>query len=472
MEALALGVRYPGGEPLLADPTEAELAARIDAVTEDAERIHAAPWVFAEQQPVRGPRLDVPAEAGWSYVVAAADPDHDALVAVMRPLAEHRGMADPDAPLTVPGDADLSTWLSDTYLGMGEGRPHYLLLCGDPELLPYDLQVDLAAAGAMVGRVGWHSETRLDDLAAYIGKVVDLETAASPVPRARATVVATDGGVRDATTYSSRFLSPQVTAALHDKSGLEVTGITGPAATVAAVSSALADGPQAIVFTATHGAAVLTSEADAATKARAVNGAWCCAPADSTARPNDWDVLEATDLPSGATVHGGVVFQFACFGAGTSSHSSFSAWLGGTNDYDAAVPFVAAIPRRLLASPEGPIAYISHVDIAVAHGFIEPGVTPGPTGHPRLAPYTSALFRLTHNLAPVGYAMRDFHQRAAGLGSSIATTIHRLQDRGTAIGDLPEQDRNDLIDMVIRRNDAMHFLVLGDPAARLRIERD
>jgi hypothetical protein len=88
--------------------------------------------------------------------------------------------------------------------------------------------------------------------------------------------------------------------------------------------------------------------------------------------------------------------------------------------------------------------------------------------HPRLQPFLTVIERAAIELTPVGYALRDLHERAASMSSEIASTFDFLANEGITIDKLEPAERATLVDKVIRRNDAMHFLLLGDPAARVR----
>lgn len=468
MDPLALGASYPDGSPLFGTVEVDELIDRIAEVTSDAQRVAVAPWTFDEIQPAKQPRPDVPEEAGWTYVVADGDPDGDDIIAALEPLAARRGMGKPDEPLRFPVGADVSAWLDNVYKALGARRPRYLLLAGDPTVLPFQLQVDLAAAGGMVGRICFSGDDRLDAYNAYVIKL-ERFSGGDPVPRLAATVVSTYGGPLDATVYSKRYLTPPVTTLLRDAK-FAVEEVTETKATKDGVKAALSAGSPAFVFSATHGAGRRAGEAEAIDP-RDVNGAWGCARADQGAPANAWDWLPAAELPPGAIAPGGVVFQFACFGYGTTDRTSFAAWLGNPNVIEVTEPFVAAIPQRLLANPEGPVGYVGHVDYALAHGFVDPYGPPPPSGvHPRAVPFLTMIAKSVVELAPLGFALLDLHAFAAALASNLTSTFDALAQQGVRPADLPATDKDLLIDKVIRRNDAMHFLLFGDPAARVRID--
>jgi len=68
---------------------------------------------------------------------------------------------------------------------------------------------------------------------------------------------------------------------------------------------------------------------------------------------------------------------------------------------------VAALPKRLLSHPNGPIAFIGHVDAAWMHGFVDNPDHPDilDRWHRRIEPFVSALNSLLE-VQPVGLALQ------------------------------------------------------------------
>jgi hypothetical protein len=469
MSTLTLGCRYPDGSPLFDAADTAQLLGRLAAATDGAVKNVTPPWVFDEKKPAHQPQLDKPDEAGWSYVVAEDDPDRDAIIAALTPLAAHRKMVQPESPLVVSAGSDPGDWIDDVYQALGPTRPRYLLLAGDPTRLPFSLQIDLAAAGAIVGRATFDGAHATSDLQTYANKVVELEKAANPRPKNEAIVFATDGGTKDPTYFSHHYMASPIISALKAPTvNYDVTTLVEAKATKAALLDAMSTGHPAFVFTASHGAGQPATAG--LSKQRAANGAPGCALDGNAAGLTGWDWLLADELPAGPLCPGGMVVQFACFSYGTSSQSGFSKWLGGSNAFDADSPFVASLPMRLLANPDGPVAFVGHVDVAVLHGFDDPAnPIPIDEAHPRLEPFLTVVRQAAVELAPVGYALREFHERASKFSSEIVTTFDELKNKGIDVEDLDEANQLKLIDKVIRRNDAMNFLLFGDPAARIRV---
>ena len=73
----------------------------------------------------------------------------------------------------------------------------------------------------------------------------------------------------------------------------------------------------------------------------------------------------AADVPATAHVHGLVAFHFACFSAGTPAVDRYAHDPGSKPSALAPHPFVAALPKALLAHPQGgALACIGHVERA------------------------------------------------------------------------------------------------------------
>jgi hypothetical protein len=110
--------------------------------------------------------------------------------------------------------------------------------------------------------------------------------------------------------------------------------------------------PPAMLFTASHGMALRSGQA----AQPAAQGALLCQdwPGFGSVRAEHF--LAATDIADDANVNGVVALLFACFGAGTPEVDQFLMDLSqaGKAPQLAPQPFVAALPRRLLAERECP----------------------------------------------------------------------------------------------------------------------
>lgn len=465
--AIPLGLTWPSGAPIAPPVPFDELAHRVavDAAALTDQPTEVLPtWTFDEFKPAAPVDQGDPASAGWNVVVAAGDPGADGFINALTPLIRHRG-ADVDAVLRYPGgdELDRANWIDEAYQGLKGGRPRYLLLAGDPTHLPFELQATLASAGASVGRVDFDSP---EQLSAYVTKVIDHEKASDPPSKPEAIVFATDGGRADATYYSARFLAEPLAAEVEADPRFTVTRLTGAGATKAALVDSFGRSA-GLVFTASHG--MMARPADGPAVQTRVNGAWCCQQAPGAA-VDDW-LLTGEELPADDPVWpGAVVVQFACWGYGTPAMSTFDHWTGNKAQVTAEHPFVATIPKRLLANPHGPIGYVGHVDTAWLHGFDDPAhPVPEDLYNPRLEPMRTLVARALLQGTAASYGLADLGDRADSIASEVSNLTNRLRQRGQTIADLDTTGLAKLADRMIRRNDAMWFLFFGDPGVRVRV---
>ena len=121
---------------------------------------------------------------------------------------------------------------------------------------------------------------------------------------------------------------------------------------------------------------------------------------------------------------------------------------------------------RLLAHPRGPVAFVGHLDTAFLHGFAD-AANPHSLDrwHNRIAPFKTAIDRLL-GVQPSGLAMEDMNRRYAVCNALLTNTYDR-QRRHEVQWTKVLQER--FLDCWITRSDAQNYMVLGDPAARLRI---
>ncbi|HXU46376.1 MAG TPA: hypothetical protein VN783_12690, partial [Thermoanaerobaculia bacterium] len=116
-------------------------------------------------------------------------------------------------------------------------------------------------------------------------------------------------------------------------------------------------------------------------------------------------------------------------------------------------PFVARLPQRLLAG--GALAVIGHVDRAWTSSFSWNSAG----GHIRV--YDNVL-KLLMDGYPVGWAM----ERMNSYFADQAASLHRLWEDRKFLRDI---DREVFADLWRSTNDARNFVVLGDPAVRIKV---
>jgi hypothetical protein len=126
---------------------------------------------------------------------------------------------------------------------------------------------------------------------------------------------------------------------------------------------------------------------------------------------------------------------------------------------------ISALPRKWLAHPRGPIAFIGHLDIALV--FKGDAVYRG--GFDPLAPFTWLVEAICLRGHTVGYAMSGLRRTVANLSnlSLMLLDQHERRKRGIR-GRLASwilSRRGAVADKLIRKNDAGNLLLFGDPAA-------
>ncbi len=405
------------------------------------------------------------ASAGWTFLVNRDDPRREQIVAALAPLAEQRKMSDPAKPLlyVTCDPIDWGTWLADSYFALrlqAKRAPRYVLIVGGPDQVPFGLQ-SLLDTVANVGRIDLPT---VDQLACYVAKLLRLELAADPVVSREAVVFAPDGGPNDPTHFSRQYMAEPIADLMANDLKLSTTKILGDQATKGALVSALNDRKPALVYTASHGLGAVNEPFDVQTR---YNGSICCQSQGALTLDG---LFGAEDVPPDDKpfLEGAVFFQFACYGYGTPAVSEYAHWLDqpGKETRNADHDFVAALPKRLLAHPKGPIAFIGHLDTAFLHGFADAGAPEILTRwHNRIEPFVSAV-RMLLGVQAAGLAMQSMNERYNSLNSILANVYDRIQQGKMQ---WTETSQANFLDTWITRGDAKNYMVFGDPGVALRL---
>ena len=467
MRLVGMGVDHSGQR--LIEPLEEEEFARrlVEALTQNSEALRSLTAVTRQASLFRGererkqtPDLGNPRTVGWTFLMAAEDPQRKDLIDIVRPLAEHREMPDPSSPLLLGDEGDWAGWIRDVYLGLPMSeRPFYVLIVGGPNQIPFRFQ-SLMNVAAATGRVAFD---RLQDLEAYVQKVIRLETADQPATAPTAVFFATDEGYPDPTYFSRRFMAEPLIQLAEKRGSFNVKRILGSQATKGRLRDVLAASRPALVYTASHG---MADRSGVSEQQQRYNGAIVCQPPTGP-QPIQERLFSAADVPMDRPfLEGALFFQFACYGYGTPAESDFRHWRLDAPSLDVDADFVAALPKRLLAHPEGPIAFIGHLDTAWLHAFDDPD-NPGVQArwHPRLAPFMTAVENLL-DLRPSGYAMGDLNTRYNLTNADLTDLWDGMRRKRLS---LATKVQARLVDTFVTRGDAQNYLVFGDPAAQLRV---
>jgi hypothetical protein len=158
------------------------------------------------------------------------------------------------------------------------------------------------------------------------------------------------------------------------------------------------------------------------------------------------------DIPAAAKVQGLLAFFFACYSAGTPQSDNFGS--AGPLQQIAPDDLVAELPRRLLAG--GALAIVGHVDRAFSYSFEW-----GRAGY-QLDVYQSILTQLLAGI-PIGAAMEVMNQFYASIAVLLGNE-REFRRRGKVTDDATWTG------LWAANNDARNFVVLGDPAVRLKVD--
>lgn len=410
-----------------------------------------------------------PKAVGWTFLINSRDPHRNDIINAVRPLAEDRGMKNVDDPILFNGEPMDAwyNWLGKNYdREPGTEPPHYILIIGGPDQVPFDFQSFLGIA-ASVGRIHFDS---IDDLKNYVNKIIRLEKDNAPIVNPESVFFATDGGWPDPTYYSRLYMAQPLAKYVNDKFGFKTQNIIGDEATKKRLLESLNGSKAAVIYTASHG---MAAPDEGLELQKRINGAICCQKTEDEEPEDNW-LFSADDIPIDyrkSFLEGSVFFQFACFGYGTPKESVYNRWLGRTPRLNAQEDFIAALPKKLLAHPKGPIGFIGHVDLAWLHGFDDPKnpdlpEIQGNQWDIRIKPFLKALEVLLHKRRPIGRAMVEMSKRLAQMSDLFATRSTLMENN-----EIPKtsQFRDRLTLDFINRNDAKNYMIFGDPAARLLI---
>jgi hypothetical protein len=433
------------------------------------------------------------AEAGWAVVFAPDAPE--AVRAALQPLIDHRhARVPPDRRKVLeyrPGEG-IRQWLQRHGASPGSINParvpYYVLLVGDPAAIPFEFQYLLDIEYA-VGRLAFD---RPEQYRQYAESVVAYETAAAVPNRKQVVYWATRHPIEDSTHMSADALAMPLYEGVpaqgdepEERAVAKVLSydarlLKGKDATKANLAELLhAPGGAArpaLLFAAAHGLGwPRTHPAYQGTQ-----GALLCQDyplGDFFAGlPQPGDYLAAADVADDARLHGLVAFFFACFGAGTPEFNDYlyDGDQGINFLFDSSRrperladrPFIAPLPQRLLAHPQGgALAVIGHFERAWGYSIrpLAPQFQPVANVRPQLAPFRNCLGRILAG-EPVGHATKDISDRYALLAAELLTKL----DKGS---NQPLPGDADLAWTWVERNDARNYILLGDPAVRVRADR-
>lgn len=417
------------------------------------------PWGFKSDDLTR---------VGWA-IVFHTDESPEVRQA-LRPLIEHRrAQVGNDALLKeldyISGE-DATTWLvrSDvSWHGIEPTKvPFYLLWIGPPQRIPYEVTHEIDS-DYCVGLLDFDTP---QEYAAYAAGVIAYETKATVENSREAVFFGTRHPFDEATQLSADWL---VTPIAEGTPGSSTTPAVGPIATSLGFRQRTLIGPAAtrdallqtfdatratpsLLFTASHG--MVWPNGDA--RQFISQGALLCQDWPGFGSVSPAHFVTGADISDNARVHGLITFHFACFGGGTPARDLYSFERGQAPPEIAPKAFTAALPRRLLAHPGGgALACIAHVERAWGSSITGIGSSP------QIRQFQRAVGQILVG-QPVGLAVQEFNDMSATL-SEVLSGLQGKVFQGIPVDDLA------LARAWMQRNDAAGFVLLGDPAVRLRI---
>jgi len=332
------------------------------------------------------------------------------------------------------------------------GVPLYLTIVGSPSQIPFEFQYLLDAYWC-VGRLDF---TTPAEYRAYAEGVVAYEKAAT-VPHSKRVAV-----------YNTRNLGDRATGLLHNqvalpfatgaktlgaKQGFQMQALLGDDATkenlTKLLQGKLPGGTPALLFSGSHGAGFKASDPKQSDK----QGAIVC---------QDWEggpiqpehYFDAAAVPEDAKMSGLIHFFFACYGGGCPAFDTYSRLPDGSPKALMDSPRVARLPQRMLAG--GALAVLAHIDRAWTYSF-QAG-----RSAPQTQEFRDVMTRVMRG-DRIGQCTDQFNLRWAVLSAELSNTQQQRELLAGQISDAVLANR------WVARDDARNYLILGDPAVRLRV---
>jgi hypothetical protein len=424
------------------------------------------------------------AQTGWGIVFPAQMPRarRRALEHALGPLLDRRRVQAGDLfSIFADGQGYRPGETADQFLGRAPRRataanpadpastgvPYYLLLIGSPEEIPFEFQYQLDVQYA-VGRLDFG-----DDLAAYASYARNVAAAehASFTHSSQVVFFGTEHPGDEATHLSANHLvQPLVRhiAGRAERTGCRVVQVDPVKATKRNLVRLLQlDPPPALLFTATHGLEFDCGHPDQVRR----QGALLCQDWEgSVGEVSPEHYLSAEDVTDRLNLRGMVLFFFACYGAGTPRYDDYHrAAFRARAQSIAESPFVAELPRAMLALRDrGALAIVGHVERAWGLSFLsEAEQYPERTVARRrenIEVFAATLDRLLEGY-PVGAALDFFNMRYAAVATELTYLYQKMTDPPAPA------DIYRLVELWTANNDARGYVVLGDPAVRIRMAK-
>jgi len=350
--------------------------------------------------------------------------------------------------------------------GVGPGPPNpdkvpsHLLLVGGPEDIPFQFQFQLSVQYA-VGRLDLDS---VAELKSYAASVVAAEEQAFVRERSLSFFAPRNPDDQATGSSADHLVAPLVDALRKElrqgrnasAASWAIEHLDGPAANKRSLLERLGGSrTPALLFTAGHGAGFPLGHAQQLERQGAlVTSDWPGPIAWRNKALLEDHTVSAADIGDGIDLRGSLLFFFACYGVGTPELDSFVSAAFGRPMRISPAAFTARLSKRLLGRSRAPLAVIGHVDRACNTSFSW-------RSQPQLQVFQRTIVDLLRGKR-VGTAFKHFSLRYAELATVLSDRLQEI-NQGTA-----PLDELNLAMLWTFHQDARGYLVLGDPAVRLR----
>jgi hypothetical protein len=418
------------------------------------------------------------AAQGWALIVPEGSVG-DRLVEIVRPLvakrAEDQGLSHDDVKVlrvsadprlrTPDGAAEWSKVHYDDRKKAAEDVPLYQLILGDFDQVPLAIQQHQGLAGR-VGRLHFDDASGYE---AYIDKLLRLEKAPQKTPGRVVVHTAHDGSGALRAGHAGliepllELMNAEQERGRSAAGSIAVGGGVPLDTDLNGFFERTEKGDAGVLFTMSHGLGGPRNGWKKEADRRARQGAMVF---------GGTDFVTGDDLAARPFMAGGVWFMFACYSAGTPDVSAYHHWLErlaalgkikGGADVLASLKgdgaFVASLPKRVLANPDGPVAFVGHVDLAWSYSFQD-----GDDASRRRAGQFQRIVEPMLRTDRVGVAVSELTRAQAAAETELVGYYDEDARHNAATGDAGKRAF-----LWMQRNDLAGYVLLGDPAARLPV---
>ncbi|CAM2067483.1 hypothetical protein SCOR_19030 [Sulfidibacter corallicola] len=395
--------------------------------------------------------------AGWG--IALPEAEREVLIPQLAPLLEMRQaqVGSRYKVFTYRPDESMREVLERHGLSPVEASPedvpHYLLLVGDPAQVAFSSQYSLDRLFS-VGRLALDQP---EDYGRYARNVVRHEHRTTS--RRKATLFGTIHPDESTSALSAAFLIQALGRRIANSvpaTHLRLDTRTADAADKRTLSKLMGGAlTPDFLLTATHGVMLPPGHA----RRRHLQGAILCAEYPGA---EGWHgkaipprmMFSGQDVTEDRDFNGMLALLFGCNSGGTPQRSSFPLEPHHRSLFESHEPFMAHLPRRMLAVQNGCRAVVAHVDTVYNWSFANR------QKQEQTGPFQGFVKRLLEGRT-VGYAMNLFQE------SYLEKTARYLELVASHNEGDSQMSDDELVHAWLAVNDMRNYVLFGDPAVRL-----